>query len=162
MEGAVMLFLFFVSTIAGTLYYRHKRAEMVHRERMTAMEKGVDFPIFEPNAASMDPIRRNLLFGLIWLFSGAGLAIFLFALSVTIPHSGTVSLAESQAKVEALRKLGASDDELRRIIYDQSRGGPSIPIGLATIGLIPMGVGLAYLVFYGVERKRYPAPALGS
>jgi hypothetical protein len=92
---------------------------------------------------------------MIWLFSGAGLAIFLFALSATLPKADMNTLQERQAKVEALRHLGASDEELRRVIYEQDRAGARMPVGISTIGLIPMGVGLAYLIFYAAERKRY-------
>jgi hypothetical protein len=97
-------------------------------------------------------MRRNLLFGMIWLFSGAGLAIFLFALSATVPRS---SLQDRQDAVEALRKLGASDQELRTAFNQRGMETRAIPFGLGTVGFVPMGVGLAYLIFYGVERKRY-------
>jgi hypothetical protein len=155
--GFMLLFAFLTCITGSTLYYRHKRAELVHRERMAAMEKGVALPVFEPATRSIDPMRRNLLFGMIWLFSGAGLAIFLFVFSVTAPQADAVSLQERQAKAETLRKLGASDDELRRVIYNDGRHGPVVPIGLGTVGFVPMGVGLAYLIFYAVERKRYAA-----
>jgi hypothetical protein len=143
----------FVTCIVGTvLYYRHKRAELIHQERMTAMEKGVALPVFESVVPAIDPVRRHLLFGMIWLFSGAGLAIFLFALSVTIPRP---SPNEREARMEALRKLGAGDDELRMVVNEQSRMNQGLPIGFGTIGFIPMGVGLAYMTFYAAERKRY-------
>jgi len=141
--------------IAIGLFQRHQKAEFAHKERMTAMEKGVALPVFESVRVPMDPNRRNLLFGMIWLFSGAGLAVFLFALSATVQHLTPEPLPERQAKVETLRKLGASDEELRNVINDQSRSERSIPVGLGTVGFIPMGVGFAYLIFYSVERKRY-------
>jgi hypothetical protein len=150
--GFLILFLFLVTTVGGILHFRHKRAELIHAERMTAMEKGVALPVFEPAMRSIDPMRRNLLFGMIWLFSGAGLAIFLFALSATVPRS---SLQDRQEAVEAMRKLGASDQELRSVFNERARETRAIPFGLGTVGFVPMGVGLAYLIFYGVERKRY-------
>ena len=152
--GLMWLFVFLTCVIGSILYYRHKRAELVHQERMTAMEKGVALPVFEPLTRSIDPVRRHLLFGMIWLFSGAGLAIFLFALSATTPHMNGLTLNERQDRVQALRKLGASDEELRRVLYDDRRTN-GIPIGLGTVGFIPMGVGLAYMVFFAVENKRY-------
>jgi hypothetical protein len=156
--GPFFLFILALTSIGSVLYYRHKKTELIHKERMAAMEKGVAIPVFD-QTSSPDPIRRYLLSGLIWLFSGAALAFFLFTLSATAPKSGGETLQEREAKVEALRKLGASDDELRRVIYEQGRLNERdrIPMGLGTVGFIPMGVGIAYLIFFSVERKRYAA-----
>jgi hypothetical protein len=153
---AGIYFAAFAACMLGTvLYYRHKKTELMHVERMAAIEKGVAIPAMEPVRPAPDPIRRYLLAGMVWLFSGAGLVIFLFALSVTQPKSDMNALQDRQAKVEALRHLGASDEELRRVINQQERVGDRMPIGISTIGFIPMGVGLAYLIFYSAERKRY-------
>jgi hypothetical protein len=152
--GLMWLSIFVTCVIGSILYFRHKRAELIHQERMTAMEKGVALPVFEPAVPAVDPVRRHLLFGMIWLFSGAGLAIFLFAVSVTTPHP---SPNEREARMETLRKLGASDEELRSVVNEQARMGQGLPIGFGTVGFIPMGVGLAYMIFYGTERKRYAA-----
>jgi len=157
--GGIFFAAFAACMLATVLYYRHKKAELTHVERMAAIEKGVALPAIEPPRPAPDPIRRYLLAGMIWLFSGVGLAIFLFALSVTLPKADMNTLQERQAKAEALRHLGASDEELRRVIYEQDRAGARMPVGISTIGLIPMGVGLAYLIFYAAERKRY-IPAL--
>jgi len=62
---------------------------------------------------------------------------------------------ERRTRIESLRKLGASDDELRMVVNEQSRMNQGLPIGFGTIGFIPMGVGLAYMIFYAAERKRY-------
>jgi hypothetical protein len=149
----VFIFGGLIAIIVGTnLFYRHKRAELVHQERMAAIERGVEFPIDVTPRNPMDPIRRYLLSGMIWLFSGAALAVFLVALSATLPHHPAASIQERQARIEELRKLGAPDFELRSVFYD--RRDPEIPVGLSTVGLIPMGVGLAYLIFYFSERKR--------
>jgi hypothetical protein len=155
---AILTFAFAICIPASALYYRHKRAELTHAERMAALEKGVALPVFEPLKPAADPIRRYLLAGMIWLFSGAALSFFLFALSVTQPKSDIDSLQERQAKVEALRKLGASDEELRRVVIERGGPGGRMPVGMGAIGLIPMGVGLAYLIFYTVERKRFGPP----
>jgi hypothetical protein len=113
--------------------------------------KGVTLPAFESAVLAIDPVRRHLLFGMIGLFSGAGSAIFLFALSLTTPHP---SPNEREARMEVPRKFGASDDELRMVVNDQSRMSRGLPIGFGTIGFIPMGVRLAYMIFYAAERKR--------
>jgi hypothetical protein len=136
------------------LYYRHLKAELVHKERMTAMEKGVQMPVLELAQPPRDPISRYLLAGMIWLFGGAGLSVFLFALTITLPHPKGLTPQERDAKIEALRNLGASNAELRRVLFE--RDNETHPIGAGTVGFIPMGVGLAYLIFYNVERKRQP------
>ena len=142
-----------IAIIIGTnLFYRHKRAELVHQERMAAIERGIEFPIEASPRQPMEPTRRYLLSGMIWLFSGAALAIFLGALSATLPHYVETPIQERQARVEELRKLGAPDWELRSVFYNHR--DPEIPAGLSAAGLIPMGVGLAYLIFYFSERKR--------
>jgi hypothetical protein len=143
-----------VIIIGANLFYRHKRAELVHQERMAAIERGVEFPIDTTSRPPMEPIRRYLLSGMIWLFSGAALVVFLGALSATLPHRGTGLAEETVARIDELRKLGADDSELRRVLYDQNRRYPEIPLGLSMVGLIPMGVGLAYLIFFFTERKR--------
>jgi hypothetical protein len=121
---------------------------------MAAIEKGVPYPL-DLRAEPGEPIRRYLLAGMIWLFSGVALVIFLGALAGTIPHRSPLPMQERQARIEELRKLGAPDWELRGVYYD--RRDPEIPFGLALVGLIPMGVGLAYLIFFFSERKRISA-----
>lgn len=41
--------------------------------------------------------------------------------------------------------------ECAKIIVHRRAGAPRCPSGLAFLGLIPTGVGLAYLIFYRVE-----------
>lgn len=148
---------FFVAILVGSsLAYRHKREELVHKERMAAIERGVPYPIELQAATPIEQIRRYLLSGMIWLFSGAALFVFVAALAVTLPHQAPTSLQDRQTKIEELRKLGAPEWELRSIYYD--RHDPEIPLGLAMVGLIPMGVGLAYLIFFFSERKRISVP----
>jgi hypothetical protein len=155
-SGAFVALCFPLILVALGLYYRHKKDELTHRERIMALEKGVDLPMEPPRRIhAADPSRRHLLYGLIWLFSGIGLSAFLFTLSATMPHRDETPLAEKTAKIEELRKLGASDRELRQVLlFDQYRREPQIPIGIGLAGAVPIGVGLAYLIFYFAERKR--------
>ncbi|TAK53776.1 MAG: hypothetical protein EPO25_09325 [Gammaproteobacteria bacterium] len=98
-----------ISVVNG---YRQRRTliELHHRERLTAIEKGVEVPA--PPEGLLDVRKPSphaaLLRGLVWLFVGVGL---LFAL----PHI---------------------DSDLRYV------------------GLIPVGVGLAYLIFYLAVGRR--------
>lgn len=101
------------------LYLTHKRREMYHKERLAAIEKGVELPpeaFFEGQLAAKSP-RVYLLRGLVWLFVGVATVVFMFALSKTIPGEGP-------------------------------------PQGVAFMGLIPVAIGLAYLIFYFIEGKK--------
>ena len=98
-----------IAMVAIYTNYRKRRDiyTLHHRERMAAIEKGVEVPplpeaFFSEDATPYSP-RRNLLKGLIWLFIGLGLLL-------------------------ALHRADESDT--------------------AWFGLIPMGIGAAYLIYY--------------
>ncbi len=93
--------------------YRRRRdlVEALHRERMASIERGIE-PKPLP-AELLDPFRRNrnpryLLTGMIWLFIGIGLFVFLGAVA---------------------------DEDVR------------------WLGLIPGGIGLAYLLYHLIEGR---------
>ena len=97
--------------------YRKRRdiVEANHRERMAAIERGMELPALPDSFyRSIKPARRStyLLPGLIWLFVGIAIVIALGAV--------------------------ASED-------------------VALFGLIPAGVGLAFLIYYFVEGRKLPA-----
>lgn len=102
--------------------YRRRRdlVEANHKERMAAIERGMELPPMpEALFQSMKPARRSsyLLPGLIWLFVGIGV----------------------------FTALGAvAGDEVRYF------------------GLIPIGVGLAFLIYYFVEGRKLPPVSGGS
>ena len=101
-----------LAMIGTVTSHRQRRTliELHHRERLAAIEKGIEVPpppegLLESKA---DSPHRHLLHGLVWLFVGIGL---LFAL-------------------------------------------PRLDDDLELIGLIPGGVGVAYLIYYlAVGRK---------
>lgn len=97
--------------------YRKRRdiVEANHRERMAAIERGMELPALPDSFyRSIKPARRStyLLPGLIWLFVGIAIVVALGAV--------------------------ASQD-------------------VALFGLIPAGVGLAFLIYYFVEGRKLPA-----
>jgi hypothetical protein len=100
--------------------YRRRRdiVEAHHRERLAAIERGVDIPplpesFYQPISRRPPRTGSTLLPGLIWLF--VGIALFV-----------------------ALGAVAGRD--------------------VSYFGLIPAGIGLAYLIYYAVEgRKQLPA-----
>jgi hypothetical protein len=107
----------FMSLLIPIVYaitdYRRRRdiVEAHHKERIAAIERGMEIPplpeaFFKPLEKNDRP--RHLLTGMIWLFVGIGVGVFLYTV--------------------------AGDD-------------------VAAIGLIPAGVGLAFLVYYFVEGR---------
>jgi hypothetical protein len=124
-EDVLALFIpltaIFMSLLIPIVYalvdYRRRRdiVEANHRERMAAIERGIEPPTLpESFYFAAKPPRRSgyLLSGLVWLFVGIG--VFL--------------------------ALGAVAGEDVRLF-----------------GLIPIGVGVAFLIYYMVEGRKLPA-----
>jgi hypothetical protein len=106
-----------IPIIYQILDYRRRRdlVEALHKERMAAIERGID-PKPLPEEL-LNPFRRNpnpryLLTGMIWTFIGIGIFVFLGAV--------------------------AGED-------------------VRWLGLIPGGVGLAYLIYHVVEGRHEKA-----
>ena len=102
--------------------YRRRRdiVEANHKERMAAIERGMEAPqLPESFYQSIKPARRSsyLLPGLVWLFVGVGIFMALGAI--------------------------AGED-------------------VRYLGLVPAGVGLAYLIYYFVEGRKLPPAGQGS
>jgi len=94
--------------------YRRRRdiVEAYHKERMAAIERGMDLPPLPESffrSLNTDRKPRHLLSGMIWLFVGLGLFV-------------------------PLREVASHD--------------------VAWFALIPVGVGLALLIYYFVEGRK--------
>jgi hypothetical protein len=87
---------------------------------------------------------------MMWLFGGIGLLIFLFCFSAASHRPRTSS--ERAWDAQQLKTLGASDELVRQAQNDSS---PRVIVdpSFSLIGLIPIGVGLAYLITYRSEAK---------
>ena len=146
------LILMAVLIVAIALSFRYKKRELQHRERLVALEKGIEFPVNDSPGHSSAPWtpRVFLLRGMMWLFAGIGLGVFLFGVSLASPHEEPAWVRVDQAT--HARENGATPDQIRQIMSDrEERGG--LPAGVALIGLVPIGIGLAYLVAYRGERS---------
>jgi len=147
----LLLFLATVLVMAA-MATRFKQRELQHRERMAALEKGGALPpLSEPASqpASFNP-RTLLLRGLLWLFTGIAITIVMAGVALLGQHEEPAWVRVSQAN--NARNMGASEAQILQIINDRRPDGPNP--GIALIGLIPIGVGLAYLITYRTERRR--------
>ena len=52
-----------------------------------------------------------------------------------------------------MKDLGGSEEQIRQVQNDTSPQEEGMPPGLSVLGLMPIGVGLAYLIVYRVEVK---------
>lgn len=115
------------------IWVRYQRRLMIHRERLAAIEKGLELPPVEQEIrrTSWNVQRLLLLAGLIWISLGVGVFPLLIRLggqSITIPWG-----------------------------YDQA--GPvwakvPVPMGLEWIGLAIVGIGVSHIITFAVGRRR--------
>jgi hypothetical protein len=151
MEATVffsMLFVFVGVVVVLTLNNRFRERELRHKETLAALEKGVDLPARQ--SAPWTP-RTYLLHGMIWLF--AGLATFI-AISAVAATSRRPYPAEMKVRaVTEARERGATPEEIQMLLHE-NREEEGLPIGLGFLGLIPIAVGIAYLIFYRVESRK--------
>jgi Domain of unknown function (DUF6249) len=151
----IFLIVMAVLVVLPSLFMRYKWQTLRHQERMAALEKGAQLPV-EPIENPPWTSRIYLLRGLIWLFSGIAVVIFLGGLAMTDVEMD--SLESRMWRAEQLRSAGMPEEQWKRVINEPAQQHQRIPNGLALIGLVPIGVGLAYLIFYAGERKQQTAP----
>jgi hypothetical protein len=145
----VTVFSFTAVVFGLALTFRFREREMQHRQRLAAIEKGVEPPV--PQSAPWTP-RTYLLHGMIWLF--VGIASFVALSAVAATSRRPVSWEARLAAVNDARFRGATPEELEILLKSPREEETEIPIGLGFLGFIPIGVGLAYLIFYRVESKK--------
>jgi hypothetical protein len=76
---------FVLAFLGFAMWLRQQRRMMIHRERLAAIEKGLELPPVEQEAfrISVNVQRLLLLFGLIWISIGVG---FFLVFSVMLSH----------------------------------------------------------------------------
>jgi hypothetical protein len=150
----IIMMLSAAAIIIGSLVLRFKRQQLRHQERMAAIEKGAELPLerAERPAPPWSP-RVYLLRGLIWLFTGIGVGVFLLGISLSAGGHQT-TLGDRLWQAQNLRHQGATEDEIKQFMSSKEPIHKEFPEGFALIGLIPMGVGLAYILYYRGEDKR--------
>jgi len=136
-----MEFLFFIAfllaaviTYAFQLWIRHQRRLMVHRERLAAIEKGIELPPLEQEIqrGSWNVQRLLLLAGLIWISIGV-------------------------AALPMLHQLGG---QTLHLPWGYTHDGDPffadlpIPYGTEWLALAPIGIGLSHVIVYLVARQK--------
>jgi hypothetical protein len=128
-EFGTEIFALFIGLVSSTLVLsipivyivmlsrrKRKAMELVHVQRMAAIERGMDLPPasleFGLGQASVRKPRTALLPGLMWFFVGLAIS-------------------------------GAT-------LFTREDSPPMF------VGLIPIGIGLAYLIYYFVEERKIP------
>ena len=152
MYAMIIFMLAGVAVVAMILFSRNRKQQLLHEERMAALEKGGTIPVIEPRPWSP---RVYLLRGLIWSFCGISVIVCLLGLAVASHRPVTASMMAYQAKTLS-DTTGISREEANRIVEkDAAEHGDQPPAAIALLGVIPLSVGLAYLVFYhsGDSRK---------
>jgi hypothetical protein len=148
--GMLLLSALVVTLMA--LYGRHRNEQMLHQERMAGLEKGVLVPA--PLSPAPWSPRVYLLRGLIWSLAGAALAICLFGISLTFSHGRYNSVGTLIQARDIARSFEIPLDQAQAMVEKDEARSSGAPVALALLGLIPLGVGLAYLVFYYTDPSR--------
>jgi hypothetical protein len=154
-EFVLILFLVIsLVTLLWSLNLRYRRRVLQHRERMAAIEKGVDLPGLKEMPDQPWSPRLYLLRGMIWLFAGIGLAIFLLGLSYTTRE--TIGPEHKFIQAQRYRMFGIPEDQIKHLMAQHNGPTENKPVaeGWALLALIPIGVGMAYIIFYRSEMSR--------
>ncbi|MEN6534776.1 MAG: hypothetical protein ABFD60_17075 [Bryobacteraceae bacterium] len=163
----VLILLSMLVVVLAILWLRYRNQQMQHQERMAALEKGIQVV-----PASRPPVpwspRVYLLRGLIWSLTGAALTGGLLGVALTASRPA-LPLSVERMSIRAKnvsRNLEIPMDQAMEIVKnDEAARATSrvneMPPAIALFGLIPFGVGLAYLIFYYSDesRKRRAADA---
>ncbi len=138
--------------VLASLFLRYRQLQMLHKERLAALEKGITGPI-DQMLAPRSP-RVYLLRGLMWSFAGTALIIFLLGIAISSRRPEPAELETWRAK-GLEQSMHISSEEARQIVEkDREWRRFGYPLSAALIGLIPVGVGVAYLVFYYTDTRR--------
>ncbi len=135
------------------LVLRHHAMVMRYRERRLALDKGQPLPPELPTRSAPWSPRLYLLRGLVWLFTGLAVSLFFGGLWATTQRSLTYE--ERVFRARNMRESGIPDEQVQRFM-NSTETRTEVPLGWALTGLIPMGVGAAYILFYRAEGRNMP------
>jgi hypothetical protein len=136
--GTSLVIVALIGFVAFNLWLRQQRRLIAHRERLAALEKGIELPanVLDPRPNAWNVQRILLLAGLCWI--AIGIASF-------------AVLEQVISNAPPMPPPGSG------VQYWQIPSESFIPKGMQAIGLLPLGLGIAHLVVYFVERRRQGA-----
>ena len=153
-DDAVFLILMVATMgfLCVALYFRYRQGLLRHTERMAALDKGLPLPDLDSvkPRAPFTP-RVYLLRGLMWLF--VGISITLLMTSISISTSRDPSMMDQVWRARQMRDNGATEEQIKQYMANPGRERTGMPLGAAAIGLVPMSIGAAYLLFYKKETQ---------
>ena len=153
----IVMMICALAFLALLLSLRHRLAVLRHKERLQVIERGgVLPPMEEVRPRTPWTPRVYLLRGMMWLYSGIAIAIIMGAISLSTNRPPSMSVKLWQVK--SLRDNGATEQQIQQYMREADSEREGMPLGVATIGLIPIGVGLAYLMFYRKEQQQPETP----
>jgi hypothetical protein len=117
-------------------WIRHQRRLMIHRERLAALDKGVELPPFEQETRAIErAVQRILLFaGLVWLSVGIGMYLVLERL-VGQPPSRIPCVTDPVGQFQWI--------------------DVSVRDGMQWIGITVACIGVSHLIVYMVSRRKH-------
>ena len=86
------------------------------------------------------------------MFVGVGISLVL--LSMSAASWRPMSVEARIIRAQRLKASGASETQVNEFMSSAGSEMDGMPFAAASIGLVPMGVGLAYLLFYRKESQR--------
>ena len=84
------LLLILVGLWAAGQFFRYRRRALIHKERLFAMEKGIDLPV-DPVLSPSLPPQVCLLRGLLWLFGGIAWIVCLLGIAALLQYDRTIA-----------------------------------------------------------------------
>jgi hypothetical protein len=126
-----------LAAYAMQLWTRHARRQMVHKERLAALEKGIDLPPLveqEIKRSGWNVQRLLLLAGLVWISIGITVLFTLLGLAYETPLLWPTWRTDSSGQP----------------MFSEIR----IRASFAWIGLAPILIGLSHLIVYQVGKKK--------
>src|SRR5579863_5636862 len=104
-EVMTILIISVGAVVFYSLSMRYRKRELQHKERLAALEKGMPLPELSPEGRVWSP-RVYLLRGMMWLFGGIAIVVFLGAISAATQQAPR--LEERLYRAKNLKDIGAS------------------------------------------------------
>lgn len=146
-----------------SLYFRFKNRKLQQEERLHAIEKGHSVSELALEPVEAPEIRPYYRRGLMWSLLGVAVVIVLAGLHYTIePNRPSLEWQVYEAKRlrEDLKSNPEAppipEDRIQALVKDeaeQERQRSKLPLGLALLGLLPLAVGVSYLIYDREEQR---------